>query len=110
MVGCIIIIILSFNYLFILCVVFHMKFIYLQVGDRVLCWDFTYGMMAEFVEVHQSQCFPMPNEMTFYEANCIVSNYLTAYFAIIDFGSLRPGQSILIQAAAGMFILYHFFL
>ncbi|XP_054714258.1 synaptic vesicle membrane protein VAT-1 homolog isoform X2 [Uloborus diversus] len=72
-----------------------------KVGDRVLCWNFKYGMWSEFVKVHKSQCFAIPENMTFTEANCIVTNYLTAYFVIMDFGNLRPGQSVLIQSAAG---------
>ena len=53
----------------------------------------------------------MPEAMTYFEATSIVTNYLTAYFAIMDFGNLRPGQSVLIQSAAGteyafMFIFF----
>ncbi|KFM65104.1 Synaptic vesicle membrane protein VAT-1-like protein, partial [Stegodyphus mimosarum] len=72
-----------------------------KLGDRVLCWSFKYGMWSEFVNVHKSQCYHMPENMTYYEANCIVANYLTAYLVLMDFGNLRPGQSVLIQAAAG---------
>lgn len=74
---------------------------YFQIGDRVLCWKFEYGTWGEYIEISQSQCYLMPKEMTFLEATSIVTNYVTAYFAILDFGNLRPGQSVLIQAAAG---------
>lgn len=46
----------------------------------------------------------MPQAMTYSEATSIVTNYVTAYFAIMDFGHLRPGQSVLIQSAAGTFL------
>lgn len=46
----------------------------------------------------------MPNGMTYEEATTIVTNYVTAFFAIIDFGNLKPGQSVLIQSAAGIFL------
>lgn len=72
-----------------------------KVGDRVVCWNFDYGMWSEFVEVPKSQCFPIPDNMTFPEAACLPVNYLTAYFCIIDFGNLRPGQNVLVQSAAG---------
>ncbi|GFS71014.1 synaptic vesicle membrane protein VAT-1 homolog [Nephila pilipes] len=72
-----------------------------KIGDRVLCWNFTYGMWAEYVHIHKSQCYLIPTNMTFTEANCFITNYLTAYLVVMDFGNLRPGQSILIQAAAG---------
>jgi NADPH:quinone reductase-like Zn-dependent oxidoreductase len=72
-----------------------------KVGDRVLCWKFDYGTWSEFIEIHPSQCYLLPDAMTYLEATCLVTNYLTAYFAVMDFGNLRPGQSILIQAAAG---------
>ncbi|GIY70364.1 synaptic vesicle membrane protein VAT-1 homolog [Caerostris darwini] len=72
-----------------------------KIGDRVLCWNFTYGMWSEYVHIHKSQCYPIPLNMTFAEANGIVNNYLTAYLVLMDFGNLRPGQNVLIQAAAG---------
>ncbi|KAG8182418.1 hypothetical protein JTE90_018306 [Oedothorax gibbosus] len=73
----------------------------IKMGDRVLCWSYAYNMFSEFVLVHKSQCYPIPENMTYMEANCIVNNYLTAYLCIVDFGNLRSGQSVLIQAAAG---------
>ncbi|XP_015931184.1 synaptic vesicle membrane protein VAT-1 homolog isoform X2 [Parasteatoda tepidariorum] len=72
-----------------------------KMGDRVLCWNFTYGMCAEFVSVHKNQCYSIPENMTYMDANCLITNYVTAYLVVMDFGNLRPGQSILIQAAAG---------
>lgn len=76
-------------------------FYFLQIGDRVLCWKFDYGTWGEYIEIHQSHCYLMPEAMTFSEATSIVTNYVTAYFAIMDFGHLRPGQSVFIQSAAG---------
>ncbi|GBM52728.1 Synaptic vesicle membrane protein VAT-1 [Araneus ventricosus] len=72
-----------------------------KIGDRVLCWNYAYGMWAESIQIHKSQCYPIPSNMTFAEANGIVNNYLTAYLVLMDFGNLRPGQTVLIQAAAG---------
>lgn len=72
-----------------------------KIGDRVLCWKFDYGTWGEYIEIHKSNCYLMPKDMSYLEATTVVSNYLTAYFAIMDFGNLRPGQSVLIQAAAG---------
>ncbi|XP_022245362.1 synaptic vesicle membrane protein VAT-1 homolog [Limulus polyphemus] len=74
-----------------------------KVGDRVVCWSFHYGMWQEVVKISGTACHCIPNSMSYEEAVAMPVSYLTAYLVLFDFGNLRRGQSVLIQAAAGMF-------
>ena len=73
----------------------------IQVGDRVVCYQFTGDLFREHVVVASSQCFVLPSEMSYEDGAALAVNYLTAYFCVLDIGHLRPEQSILIHSCAG---------
>ncbi|MFH8387788.1 SDR family NAD(P)-dependent oxidoreductase [Kitasatospora sp. NPDC018058] len=68
-------------------------------GDRV------FGMLAHAfgptaVTDHRTLA-RMPEGWTFAEAAAVPVVHLTAYYALVDLAGLRPGESVLIHAAAG---------
>lgn len=72
-----------------------------KLGDRVMCWSFSYGLWTSLAVVPEGQCFAIPRGMSYSEAAAFPVNYATAYLAICDFGGLRQGHKVLIQASAG---------
>jgi NADPH:quinone reductase-like Zn-dependent oxidoreductase len=70
------------------------------VGDRVMAGS-RFGGYAEQVVVGASDCVPMPDGLGFAHAAAIPVNYATAWAGLIGFGSLREGERVLVQAAAG---------
>lgn len=74
----------------------------LQVGDRVLCYQYTGDLYREHVVVPASNCFVLPSCMNYEDGAALAANYLTAYFCVLDIGHMRAGQSILISSCAGI--------
>lgn len=59
------------------------------------------GAMAEVVAVPRRNLVDKPPELTFEEAACLPTAWLTAYRALFARGGLRPGDRLLIQGAGG---------
>ena len=72
----------------------------LEEGDRVAC-VLPYGGGADLVAVHQESVFPLPDNVTFEQGAAIPMNYLTAEFALVTRGGVRPGDTVLVNGAAG---------
>jgi len=72
----------------------------LRVGDRAIVFTFT-GCYADRITVPADRAVPMPEGLSFEEAAALPVNYMTAYQALTFMAHLRPGERILIQAAAG---------
>lgn len=72
----------------------------LAVGDRVLAGT-RFGGYAEEVCVAASDVVVTPDAMSFEQGAAIPVNYSTAWAALLGYGSLRPGERVLIHAAAG---------
>jgi NADPH2:quinone reductase len=72
----------------------------LDAGDRVAC-VLPYGGGADLVAVHQESVFPLPDNLTFEQGAAIPMNYLTAEFALVTRGGVRPGHTVLVNGAAG---------
>jgi NADPH2:quinone reductase len=72
----------------------------LAAGDRVaaLC---LLGGFAEEAVAPVSETFRLPDSISFEQGASIIFNYGTAYFALVERGGLQPGQSVLVQGAAG---------
>ena len=69
-------------------------------GDRV--WGGTrFGGYAEQVLVKAADAGPLPEGLTFEQGAAIPVNYATAWAALVRYGALRPGERVLIHAAAG---------
>jgi len=72
----------------------------LSVGDRVMAGT-RFGGYAERVVAKVADTAPLPEELSFEQGAAIPVNYLTAYLGLMRFGSLQPGERVLVHAAAG---------
>ena len=70
------------------------------VGDRVMAGT-QFGGYAEEVVVPHGDVIALPDELSFEQGAAIPVNYATAWAALLGYGSLREGDRVLIQAAAG---------
>jgi NADPH:quinone reductase-like Zn-dependent oxidoreductase len=59
------------------------------------------GSMAERVAVPRRNLLPKPAELSFAEAACLPTAWLTAYRMLFVRSGLRPGQTVLVQGASG---------
>ena len=59
------------------------------------------GTLAEYVSVPTANLIPKPTELTFQEAACLPTAYLTAYTMLFRAAKLQPGHSVLVQGAGG---------
>ncbi|GAB3928546.1 Zn-dependent oxidoreductase [Microlunatus endophyticus] len=59
------------------------------------------GTLAERVRVPRTNLVAKPAELTFSEAACLPTAWLTAYRMLFVQSGLRPGQTVLIQGAGG---------
>ena len=69
-------------------------------GDLVMAGT-RFGGNAELVTVPADQALPFPEEWSFEQAAAVPVNYGTAYTALMTMGGLKPGERVLIHAAAG---------
>ncbi|WP_017592695.1 zinc-binding dehydrogenase [Nocardiopsis potens] len=59
------------------------------------------GTLAEKIAVPRRNLVPKPKELSFEEAACLPTAWLTAYNMLFDKAGLRPGSSVLVQGAGG---------
>jgi NADPH2:quinone reductase len=69
-------------------------------GDRVMA-QIEYGAFAELAAVPSRNCYRMPDGMSFTEGAAMGLVYLTAHFALVERGGVRPGETVLVTGAAG---------
>jgi NADPH:quinone reductase-like Zn-dependent oxidoreductase len=72
----------------------------LSEGDRVIAGT-RFGGQAELVVAESGNVVPLPGTWSFEEGAAMPVNYMTAYAALVRYGSLREGERVLIHAAAG---------
>lgn len=72
----------------------------LAVGDRVLAVP-GFGAMVEQIELDPSACIPIPDEMAFDDAACLLLTYATSYYALKNRAHAKDGESLFILGAAG---------
>jgi NADPH2:quinone reductase len=72
----------------------------LAVGDRV-AGCLPYGGGADLVSASAEALFPVPDGVSLEKAAAMPMNYLTAQFALETRGQLRPGETVLVNGAAG---------
>lgn len=70
-----------------------------KIGDRVVVSG--EGMHATRVRSDHRLVVKIPDSMSFEEAAVLPTVHATAYHALVNVAKLRPGQSVLIHAAAG---------
>ena len=71
-----------------------------QPGERVMA-QIEYGAFAERAAVPRQNCHRMPAKMSFAEGAAMGLVYLTAHFALVERGGLKPGEIVLVTGAAG---------
>lgn len=59
------------------------------------------GTLAEQVSVPTANLIPKPAELSFEEASCLPTAWLTAYRMLFGAGELSPGDTVLVQGAGG---------
>ncbi|MEB2317435.1 MAG: NADPH:quinone oxidoreductase family protein [Pseudomonadota bacterium] len=69
-------------------------------GDRVVA-QVEHGAYASRVVAPANQCHRIPDGMSYVDAAAMGLVYQTAYFALIDRGRYRRGESVLVNGAAG---------
>jgi NADPH:quinone reductase-like Zn-dependent oxidoreductase len=71
-----------------------------EVGQRVMgaC---RFGGYAQLAVAKTSSLIPMPDGWSYSEGAAMPVTYATAYAGLVRYGGLRPGERVLIQAAAG---------
>lgn len=70
-------------------------------GDRVLARCVTQGAYAEFVCAEARFTVPCPEDVPAEEGAAVFVNGQTAYHALLTLGQVRPGENVLVTAAAG---------
>ncbi|HEY4626307.1 MAG TPA: zinc-binding dehydrogenase [Blastococcus sp.] len=68
---------------------------------RSLFSELYQGTMAEKVAVPRRNLLSKPPELSFAEAACLPTAWLTAYRMLFVKSGLRPGQTVLVQGASG---------
>jgi NADPH:quinone reductase-like Zn-dependent oxidoreductase len=68
---------------------------------RTLLSEKHQGSLAEYVIVPKRNVLPKPPELSFGEAACLSTAWLTAYRMLFTKSGLRPGQTVLVQGASG---------
>ncbi|MEV6407868.1 NADPH:quinone oxidoreductase family protein [Streptomyces bobili] len=71
-----------------------------RAGDRVAALPVT-GGFARTAAVDASMVFPLPDNVDTRRGAALPLNYLTAHFALVHRGALRPGEVVLVHGAAG---------
>src|SRR5690606_5861835 len=72
----------------------------LRVGDRVLTLA-EHGGYAQKAIAAASQCFPLPDSLSFTDAASMALAYDTAWFALCDRGRAVAGETVLVLGASG---------
>ncbi|MDB5029635.1 NAD(P)H-quinone oxidoreductase [Mucilaginibacter sp.] len=70
-----------------------------KVGDKVcaLVWG---GGYANYCNVPEGQCLPLPDNLTFIEAASLPETYFTVWSNVFDRGGLKPGESLLVHGGS----------
>src|SRR5436309_6111218 len=68
---------------------------------RSLLSERTPGTFAERVAVPRGNLLPKPPELSFEQAACLPTAWLTAYRMLFTRGRVKPGMTVLVQGASG---------
>ncbi|MEU6147526.1 quinone oxidoreductase [Streptomyces sp. NPDC047081] len=69
-------------------------------GQRIV-WPFTEGSYAELAAIPARWGVPVPDEVSSEQAAALVAQGLTAHYLSFDTYAVRPGDDVLVHAAAG---------
>ena len=71
-----------------------------SVGEKVFAIT-RFGGYSDVVCVPAAQAIPLPDSLSYEQGAAIPVNYLTAYQMLIQMGSLKSGERVLVHSAAG---------
>ncbi len=69
--------------------------------DRSLLSEKHQGTFAEWLVVPQQNLIAKPSALSFEQAACLPTAWLTAYRMLFTRGGLQPGETVLVQGAGG---------
>ncbi|MBI3272247.1 MAG: zinc-binding dehydrogenase [Planctomycetes bacterium] len=69
-------------------------------GARVMAMT-RFGGYSDTVFVPATQALPLPPDLSFEKAAAIPVTYLTAWVMLVHLGNVKPGERVLVHAAAG---------
>ena len=69
-------------------------------GDRVLAMA-EQGGYAELAPIHRTNCYRLPDSMSFVDAASMALVFDTAWFALMERGRFQKGESVLVLGASG---------
>jgi NADPH2:quinone reductase len=72
---------------------------YFKVGDNV-CALVVGGGYAEYCNVPEGQCLPIPGKLNFVEAASLPETFFTVWSNVFDRARLQPGESLLIHGGS----------
>jgi NADPH2:quinone reductase len=70
-----------------------------QAGDKV-CALVTGGGYAEYCNVPEGQCLPIPGELTFVEAASLPETFFTVWTNVFDRGKLQGDETLLVHGGS----------
>lgn len=70
-----------------------------KVGDKV-CALVVGGGYAEYCNVPEGQCLPIPGNLTFIEAASLPETFFTVWSNVFDRARLQPGESLLVHGGS----------
>jgi NADPH2:quinone reductase len=73
---------------------------HVKPGQRVLA-STGWGGMAEKIAVEARRCLAIPDAMPFDEAAAFLMTYGTSYYALVNRGALKAGETLLVLGAGG---------
>jgi NADPH:quinone reductase-like Zn-dependent oxidoreductase len=79
----------------------HPDAVEFEVGDPVIVVCFGNGCYAEQVAAGPSEVLRPPRGLSFVEMAAFGTAFATAWYSLHEIARVRPGESVLIQAAAG---------
>jgi NADPH:quinone reductase-like Zn-dependent oxidoreductase len=62
------------------------------------------GGLAEFMIIHEDSAVAAPQNMSDEEAATLPIAALTAWYSLVDYGQIQPGQTVLVQGTGGVSI------
>jgi NADPH2:quinone reductase len=70
-----------------------------KVGDKI-CALVIGGGYAEFCNVPEGQCLPVPENLSFAEAASLPETFFTVWSNVFDRANLQPGESLLVHGGS----------
>lgn len=62
------------------------------------------GGLAEYMIIHEESAVRAPDNMSDEEASTLPIAALTAWYSLVDYGQIQPGQTVLVQGTGGVSI------